>query len=401
MGYSRGHDTRNGLNFDLSFFFRIMEILYLAPSFIPSKSANSVHVMKMCQAFSKNGHDVELVAMRGFAGYSRFSPKVCFDYYGVEHRFKMSRLGIPPVKGAETIMAARLLLIFLCKDRQDLLVYTRHLYGAVAAVMLGFSTIYEVHELPLGPFRKLLERWLFRRKKLVKLVVISEALRRLYQSKVLSGDGEKKIQVAHDGADVPRYKAIRELGSWVEKSSQHVLHLGYVGHLHEGRGIDLVLALAARTPECKYHVLGGDSEQVDRWSRLKSANVVFYGHRKPSMVKYFIHQMDVVLLPYQKKVFIDSGNRDTGAWMSPMKMFEYMAAGKPIISSDLRVLREVLAHEKNAFLVSPEDLGGWVAAVNKMKSAPLRQRLGDEAFKDFAGRFTWETRARDVLKVDL
>ena len=58
-------------------------------------------------------------------------------------------------------------------------------------------------------------------------------------------------------------------------------------------------------------------------------------------------------MPYQAKVSIGVKGHDTGRWMSPMKMFEYMAAGVPVISSDLAVLREILINEKNALLVSP------------------------------------------------
>jgi len=84
--------------------------------------------------------------------------------------------------------------------------------------------------------------------------------------------------------------------------------------------------------------------------------------------------------------------------MSPLKMFEYMAAGKPIIASDLPVLREVLAHEHNALLVPPQNLEAWLAAVRRLQDdEQLRQELGRTASREQASLYSWDARARTVL----
>ena len=77
---------------------------------------------------------------------------------------------------------------------------------------------------------------------------------------------------------------------------------------------------------------------------------------------------DVLLMPYQRKVSIGDHSADTSRWMSPMKMFEYMAAKKPFISSDLDVLREVLTDEVNALLVDPENVKAWDKALKRLIS---------------------------------
>lgn len=81
-----------------------------------------------------------------------------------------------------------------------------------------------------------------------------------------------------------------------------------------------------------------------------------------------------------------------------MKMFEYMAAGKAIVSSDLPVLREVLTHERNALLVPPDDVDAWATAVKRLIDDPeLRRRLGETARADLLAHYTWEARAKKVL----
>lgn len=376
-----------------------LNIVYLAPSFIPSKSANSVQVMKMCQAFARIGHVVELVTFDGTPEYGGFSDDRVFDFYGIEPVFRLNRIRIPAVTGAETMMAARLIPFLSRIPRENTLVYARLLYGAVEAAFLGFRTIYEAHELPMGAQRTWLERWLFQNRNVLKLVVISEALRHLYRVRVLKRIRNRiKIQVAHDGADIPVFDRYHRRNHEITRGKRASLNLGYVGHLHKGRGIDVLLALATRTPDCDYHILGGNLAHVEQWRRRSPQNVIFYGYAEPSRVKYFVREMDVLLLPYQRQVFIDSKKRDTGLWMSPMKMFEYMASGKPIISSDLPVLREVLTDRKNSLLVKADSVQEWVEAVNEMRSSSLRKRLAREAFWDLSVHHTWDTRAREIFR---
>jgi glycosyltransferase involved in cell wall biosynthesis len=80
-------------------------------------------------------------------------------------------------------------------------------------------------------------------------------------------------------------------------------------------------------------------------------------------------------------------------------MFEYMSTGKPIISSDLPVLREVLVHEQNALLVPPDDVDAWEAAVRRLQSHPaLAARLGERAREDLMQDYTWRSRVEKVLR---
>jgi glycosyltransferase involved in cell wall biosynthesis len=81
---------------------------------------------------------------------------------------------------------------------------------------------------------------------------------------------------------------------------------------------------------------------------------------------------------------------------SPLKVFEYMAAGLPIVASELPALREVLRHEENALLVPPDDAPALAAALRRLTSEPaLAERLRHQAHADVAGR-TWEARAASV-----
>lgn len=108
---------------------------------------------------------------------------------------------------------------------------------------------------------------------------------------------------------------------------------------------------------------------------------------------------DILLMPYQKKVFLENGITDTSKWMSPMKMFEYLACGKPIISSDLPVLREVLKNNINSILVESDNINEWDSAIKLLIiNKELRSKLGRNAYIDFKFNYTWEIRAKKIIK---
>jgi glycosyltransferase involved in cell wall biosynthesis len=334
--------------------------------------------------------------MRGRGEYSEYKKQRIFDFYGVQPIFDIHLISVGVTRGAQSILAIKTWGFLKRLSNKEILVYTRLLYGAVISVLLGYPVIYETHEMPQNGFRLFLERWLTKRVNLLKLVVISQALRDLYTSKVLDSFSKVPIRVAHDAADVPSYENL-SVELEVQASRSAVLQLGYIGSLHEGRGIDIIMGMAKLTPECFYHIIGGRDEDIARCKRHGVKNVFFYSHVAPDLVKYYLREMDVLLMPYQKTVRIDSGSINTASWMSPMKMFEYMASQRPIISSDLPVLMKILSHGVNSLLVVPDDVDTWVKAVEKLKSSSLRHNLAQQAYLDLTRFYTWDIRVREVL----
>ena len=107
--------------------------------------------------------------------------------------------------------------------------------------------------------------------------------------------------------------------------------------------------------------------------------------------------VDLLLMPYQAQVSIGLVGHDTGRWMSPMKMFEYMSSGTPFVASDLPVLREVLRDGDNAVLVAPNDLPAWRRSILALQDDPaLRQTLARRAYDDYQAHYTWRRRAERI-----
>ena len=183
-------------------------------------------------------------------------------------------------------------------------------------------------------------------------------------------------------------------------SNKAIRDVGYIGSLDvSGRGVDVVLYLAERHPELNFHLVGGHAHQVDYWQRRASKNVTFHGFVKHSEVSDKLEMFDIALMPYQYDLKLSGSKVSTIEYMSPMKMFEYMAAAKIIISSDLPVLREVL-DESNSYLVQCDRYADWSSAIKKIVEDPAKARLKAQgARKLLEAEFTWNARLNACLMV--
>jgi glycosyltransferase involved in cell wall biosynthesis len=170
----------------------------------------------------------------------------------------------------------------------------------------------------------------------------------------------------------------------------------YTGHLYAWKGIDTVVAAAAELSDVVFLIVGG---MPDDQNRLRSeivsrglSNVRLEGHVSPARVPLYLAASDVLLLPNSAATPLSS--RHT----SPMKAFEYMAAGRPIVASDLPSLRELFASDVDALLVAPDDPGELARAVRRLLDDPsLSERLAASARRKVRD-FTWSGRAAAILE---
>ena len=174
-----------------------------------------------------------------------------------------------------------------------------------------------------------------------------------------------------------------------------------MGHLYRGRGIDLIIDCAKLMRDVTFHIVGGTNKDLDKWKNLikqiNLPNIFFYGFVSPKNSINYRNSFDILLAPYSKQVSVYGANDlgDTSKFMSPLKIFEYMAHQKAIIASDLPVLREILNSE-NSILIEPENISALVRAIISFKRKDLREKLGANALKDFK-RFTWVNRADRLI----
>lgn len=365
-----------------------MRIIYIAPSIIPSRSANSVHVFKMMHALKQLGYQASLIVPDISRGREKNVNNV-FSYYGVKpfpFRY-FPRYAIP----GKLYIYSFILAIWLWFQKKHL-VYSRDFYPAMFAALLGNKVLMEFHSPPLwsrGVIGWLIKRF-YRSKNLKVIVVISEALKQIFIAK---GFDSERIIVAHDGSD-PQPESLSEY------PLSGNFKVGYVGHLYKGRGVENIIYLANNNPSVDFHIAGGNEEDIMHWKTetQKLENIHFHGFIPPALTNSFRKGCDVLLAPYQKDLSIWGGGASTSAYMSPLKIFEYMAAGKPIICSDLPVLLEVL-NQQNALLVQGDSMEAWHEALNKLlENDNLRVTLGSNALADFEKQYSWKQRASFIME---
>jgi len=371
-----------------------VKICYVANSVIPSRTANSVHVMKMCQAFAQNGNDVTLV-VPDRAELAEADVTDPYDFYDVDPCFKIQKITRKrPVK----LWFSTVLPGVVTSRFQPDLIYTRIEWAA-----FGFASLYnrrcmlELHESPFtSKLRAAAVKSFYRSRANAGMFVITRALAEHIKNALPES---AKIHIEPDAVDQAwisrdacKHSARSRLGMDV-----HEKQLSYVGGLYDGRGIDLIVELAHRCPDVKFNVIGGHDDQVFRWRERTSnvSNLQFFGFVQQTTIFDHLAAADILLMPHGRNV-MSSGGSDIADYCSPMKMFEYMSARRPILASSLPVLKEVLHDGQNAILLPPDDVGAWKSAIARLThDRQLAVRLGQAAYEDVL-RFTWDARAARI-----
>ena len=366
-----------------------MKIVYLSHARIPSRTANSLNVMKMCEAFARNGHRVVLLVPECVAPEPGVDDP--FRFYGVERRFKLRRLPFKRDRFWGRFCYVTLVSWLVRLHRPDLIFARDHsLYFDLHAMRL--PVVLEAHKFVDVKNTLRLEALLasdnFRR-----LVTNCVALGQEYASRF--DIPPARICVAHNGADESGEDEAPRLGP------ADRLQVGYVGHLYAGKGMETIAEMADGCGWADCHIVGGTENDLTRWrSELHDRpNVVFHGYRPHAETDRYRRAMDILLAPCCSEMASDGGGVQDVRWMSPIKLFEYMAAGKAILAADLPVIREVLEDGMDALLCQPGETAGWIAALTRLRDHPeLRERLGREARVSFLAGHTWCARAEHVLE---
>jgi glycosyltransferase involved in cell wall biosynthesis len=237
------------------------------------------------------------------------------------------------------------------------------------------------------------------RKRLVSIThALIDVLDHNYNMRLKSDD----VVIAPNGVDLERFTALPATPEVARQqlnfpSAPTVM---CTGHLYAGRGADLFLALAKSIPQAHFVWVGGRPDDIATWKqRAESQNIsnlTFTGFIPNQTLPLYQSAADILLMPYSRSIMGSSGTADSASVASPMKMFEYMAAGRAIVTADLSVIHEVL-NEKNAVFCKPDDVDDWKLGIEKLLAdEPCRVELGKQA-QENVQKFIWLARAEKIL----
>ncbi len=391
-----------------------MKLLYVANARIPTEKAHGLQIMQNCEALAEAGAEVTLWAARRINTRELRQIVDPWAHYGVRRAFQLQRLpcldlqwlvgerivvlrrGAFMLQVASWLLALTLALLF---SRRADVYYTRDLPAALMLILLrgGAQVAYEPHRVSApGPGRRL-QTWVLRRARSIFPVtgVMAAEIEQL-------GAAAERICVVHDGIRAQRFQnlptrvaARRQLG-W----SEEWFVVGYAGRLHtlsQDKGVATLLQALAPLEEAVVALVGGPEAMTQElrevWRTLGQAESCFLdvGQVAPEAVPLYLAAFDVCAMPSPWTQFF-------ARYASPVKLFEYMASGRPLVATRLPAVEEVVEDGEHALLVPPGDVPALSAALLRLREdAALRQRLAASARARVMADYTWAARARRIL----
>ena len=335
-----------------------MKICYLANTAVPSTTASAIQIIKMCESFSKLKHEVLLIT-------SNASDKKVFDFYGVKSKFEIKKLkkyNKFPL-GLKYYLFSLSSIIESLNFKPDVYI-TRNFFTSFLLTVIGKKNILELHhgiEIEGRIVRFIVKNInFFNYKCLIKLVAITNSVKNYYQKKFRIN--ANKIIVAPSGTSIEN-----KFFNNVLKNKKK-LNIGYFGSLYKSRGVDLILKLSRIDSENKYFIFGNLKNYKNIKNKYHNHNLHLNDYLPYKSVSKNILKMDVLLMPYQEKIVAAGNVGNIIDFTSPLKLFDYMACGKIIISSKIKVLEEILKEKKNViFIKNFNNAYAWKKEIQKMK----------------------------------
>ena len=378
-----------------------MKIAVITNSRIPSLTANSIQAMKVTQALMQLGHELRMYAP---AEAEPAPPELLITHYGLRLAPRLEL--IPSIK-----LFKRLDFVVLAQNAAEKfgadLIYTWLPQSAVFALMRNDPVVLEMHADVAGRMGAwwLRQFWKARGQKV--MTVTTSALRNALERSTKIQFKDDALLVAPNGVELEKYDRLPN-----PDEARHQLNLpegltvGFTGHIYPGRGADLLFELAKQMRRVNFLWVGGTPELVDFWraklTEAKMTNVTMTGFVQHESIPLYQAASDILLMPYSRSISASSG-QDIAEVINPMKMFEYMASGRVIVSADLPSIREIL-NEGNAVFCPARKSGNWELVIGDWRLAiesllaneSRRRELGAQARKDVE-RFTWVKREESVI----
>lgn len=376
-----------------------MKLLYILNQRLPIEKAYGLQVAKMSEAFADCSLKVDLIAP------TRRDPirQDFFDFYSINRNFRFKRLFSPDfyfpgeldrvAVAVKSFISASVLTAYSIFRKADF-IYSRDELPLYFLSFFKKSLIFEAHR-----FSKK-RTWFYNRfkKNNLRIITVSQNLKNEF---IKFGFKPGNILVAHDGVDLKDFdiKITKEEARKKFNLPQNKILLGYVGQLRTmgmEKGIDLAFeALGLLPKNIAFVLVGGDERDLKFYkdsSKSKNLNqtIFFIGRVKHNLIPAYLKSFDILLMPFPNI-------RHYAFYMSPLKLFEYMASKRPIVATDLPTIREVL-NETNAVLVKADDIKSFAEGLKKLlEDKNLAIKISEQAFDDVKN-YTWQKRAERILE---
>jgi glycosyltransferase involved in cell wall biosynthesis len=362
-----------------------MRLLYVANVRMPTEKAHGIQIAEMCNAFAQTGVQVVLLLPKR----DNEIKEDIFSYYGIPQSFAVTYVPVSDTVRFgflgflyETYSFIKAVKKYLSEAQLDV-VYGRDELVLAGLLKLGGRFVWESHT---GVWNWAVRKLVAQE---VPIVAISRGLDTFYKKHDVPFD---RLFVAHDG-----FSDTRTEESYSKKDLRRILSLPeegfltvYTGKLDSWKGVETFLRAATYSKEVStFVVVGGNEKQI---APLKAAHkeVYFIPYVHPQIAERYQRAADLLVLPNTAKNIISK------YYTSPLKLFNYMASGNPLLVSDLPSVREIV-NEENAYFFKPDDSEDLAEKIRYIKEHMDEAYLKAVKAKEHVRGYAWQRRAEKII----
>ncbi len=360
------------------------KLFYIADFSLPNMSAYALHVLKMCDAFSEKKLDVNLLIQ--FLDKEQSLKKLKKNYILKNH---LNIKGFFKRKLKRNIFTniyfSIKIFLFLKDKNSDSLILSRSILPSLLLAFMGKKIILEMHTQNTGITRLIFAFFrLFKFNNNIIFVLIHKNLKKILKLEKF------KCLILDDCVDVRDFKK-----KYKTKNS-----CVYTGSFMDGKGVDTIIKISKKLPRIKFHLYGNvntlKNEKILYIKKLR--NIKLHNFIEYNKIPEILTSNKILLMPYEEKIGVSMKGIDVSQYISPLKLFDYLASGSVIIASKKKVYAHILKNKINSFLVDNYDVNTWCNIISKVNSNKLNVKKIRKNAIMTAEKYTWLKRADKILK---
>ncbi|MEL6406383.1 MAG: glycosyltransferase family 4 protein [Chloroflexota bacterium] len=386
-------------------------LLYISHARFPTEKAHGLQIIQNCEAFASAGYDVQL-----WVGNRRNTAEMnaigdVYAHYGVERTFMMSRvpsIDLYPLVGenlrlqyiafyVHLLTFNLILLLRLLFTKVDVL-YSRDMLTLLILSLFfpAEKLAYEAHQFAGSGRGNWLQKQVVTR--VGHVVTITPQLKEKF---VTQYEAEaSNIHIAHDGIRAKRFENVPDKATARERIgwAKDAFIVGYLGRLHTmgmDKGVGLLMGAVAET-DVTLALVGGPEDMAhhlqQKWidNGNDPARFVYAGSVSPDAVPLYLSAFDVCAMPLP-------WTEHFAYFTSALKLFEYMASGRAILTTNLPSILDVVTHQETAFIVEHSDEDALKDGITTLyENQELRETIAQKAQETVFAEYTWQARAERI-----
>lgn len=375
-----------------------MKIYYICSADLSNFDAQRTHILEVVSQMHKIGEDVTL-----------FLPQFQKDkvyHFPFKTKFISTIIKKSKLKFVEYEIWLLFYMAFRCLiNRPDILYSRKGFFSLVPTIIshiFGIKTVVEVNGIVANDMKMcfglpgiivnmfaLIEKVVYTFSD--KVIVVTEGLKECLNLKY--GIDKTKIEIVHNGVNTSLFLP-------KPASNREILHLGFVGNLAPWAGIEVLIKsiplVTNRKKNVKYIIVGGGQlmESLKKLAETLKIDdyITFTGAVKPFQVVDYINDFDICFVPA-----VIERNQEIG--ISPLKLFEYMACGKPVIASNIKGLDIVEKYNAGRLFEAEniEELAN--VTIDLLENNETRKQMGIQARNVVEKHFSWKIVTEKVLMI--